>query len=196
MNTAALSRRYPVVVTGARIIHPRRAAVVWLAIVLTAASASAHVTVQPRRSEAGAIQRYMVRVPTEGQVPTESVELDVPADVEVIDVPPGADYVSETRREAGRIVAIRWIRHIPPGSAGEFGFVARKPPLDSHHVEGPAAIRRRHQRRVDGAGPRPETSLGNRADAGFQVAVKRQVRGSRGIRSRGPAAPGRDLQER
>ena len=113
--------------TGARTIHASRVAAVWLALVLTGTTAIAHVTVQPRQSEAGAIQRYTVRVPTEGQVATASVELNVPADVEVIDVPPGAGYVSEARRESGRIVAITWTRHIPPGGVGEFGFVARNP---------------------------------------------------------------------
>ena len=98
-----------------------------LALVVSATIVQAHVTVQPRRSEAGAIQRYVVRVPTEGQVATQSVELDVPAGVEIIDIPPGSGYTSETRRDGGRIVGITWTRNIAPGEVAEFGFMARNP---------------------------------------------------------------------
>lgn len=49
--------------------------------------ASAHVTIQPRESKPGIEQRYTVRVPTEGQVATTSVELQIPDSVTVVDVP-------------------------------------------------------------------------------------------------------------
>jgi uncharacterized protein YcnI len=94
---------------------------------VAASNVSAHVTVVPRESQAGAEQRYTVRVPTEGQVATTSVELDVPPGMTITEVVSGAGYTYDVRREGGRIVAITWTREIPPKQSGEFVFVARNP---------------------------------------------------------------------
>ena len=96
-------------------------------IVLAVSVLDAHVTVAPRESQAGATQRYTVRVPTEGQVATTSVELEVPAGVVVTEVVAGEGYTFDTRREGDRIVAITWKREIPPKQSAEFAFVARNP---------------------------------------------------------------------
>jgi uncharacterized protein YcnI len=96
-------------------------------IVLAAAVVDAHVTVAPRESQAGAEQRYTMRVPTEGQVATTSVELEVPPGMTIIEVTPGDGYTFETRREGSRIVAITWKREIPPRQTAEFAFTARNP---------------------------------------------------------------------
>lgn len=96
-------------------------------VVVAVSGVSAHVTVAPRESQAGAEQRYTVRVPTEGQVATTSVELEVPPDMTIIEVVPGEGYTFETRREGTRIVAITWNREIPPRQTAEFVFVARNP---------------------------------------------------------------------
>ena len=96
-------------------------------VVLLTTVVDAHVTVAPRESQPGAEQRYTVRVPTEGQVATTSVELEVPQDVTIIQVEAGDGYTFETRREEGRIVAITWKREIPPRQTAEFAFVARNP---------------------------------------------------------------------
>jgi uncharacterized protein YcnI len=95
--------------------------------VLVASMASAHVTVVPRESQARAEQRYTVRVPTEGQVATTSVELEIPVGVVVGEVVAGAGYTFDVRQEGGRIVAITWKREIPPKESAEFAFVARNP---------------------------------------------------------------------
>lgn len=104
---------------------------------------SAHVTVAPRESRAGAEQRYTVRVPTEGQVATTSMELEVPPDMTIIEVVPGEEYTFETRREGTRIVSITWRREIPPRQTAQFVFVARNP--KSEQVAWKA-----HQRFADG----------------------------------------------
>jgi uncharacterized protein YcnI len=116
-----------------------------IAIVLVAARAvvQAHVTVSPRDSQAGAVERYTVRVPTEGQVTTTSVELEIPANVTITEVVPGNDYTFEARREGDRIVAITWKQEIKPKEAGEFVFVARNP------IGGQIAWKA-HQRFADG----------------------------------------------
>lgn len=95
--------------------------------VFVASIASAHVTVLPRESHASAEQRYTVRVPTEGQVATTSVELEIPVGVVVGEVVAGAGYTFDVRREGDRIVAITWKREIPPKQSAEFAFVARNP---------------------------------------------------------------------
>ncbi len=104
-----------------------RTAAVAIGVVLSAAILQAHVTVTPRESQPGAEQRYTIRVPTEGQVATTSVELEVPADMTIVEVIAGEGYSFETRRDGGRIVAITWKREIPPKQTGEFSFIARNP---------------------------------------------------------------------
>ena len=94
---------------------------------LSAAIIDAHVTVIPRESQAGAVERYTVRVPTEGQVTTTSVELEVPAGLIVTEVVPGAAYTYDVRRDGSRVVAITWTQEIPPKASAEFVFVARNP---------------------------------------------------------------------
>ena len=94
---------------------------------LTASIVDAHVTMAPRESQAGAEQRYTVRVPTEGQVATTSVELEVPPDMTIVEVIPGEGYTFEARREGARVVAITWKREIPPRQTAEFVFIARNP---------------------------------------------------------------------
>lgn len=98
-----------------------------LAFLLTGALAQAHVTVWPRESQAGVGERYTVRVPTEGQVATTSVELEVPADVTVTGILVGSGYSYEARRDGTRIVAITWKQEIKPAEVAEFVFFARNP---------------------------------------------------------------------
>ncbi len=98
-----------------------------IALVFVASPAAAHVTVWPQQSQAGGSERYTVRVPTEGQVATTSVELEVPADVTVTGVLVGGAYTYDARRDGNRIVAITWKLEIKPAEIGEFVFFARNP---------------------------------------------------------------------
>lgn len=101
-----------------------------LLFVLTALTATlqAHVTVQPRESQAGAEQLYTVRVPTEGTVSTTSLELEVPEGLHVIQVASGDGFTFELRKEKDRIVAITWKREIKPKEFALFTFTAHNPP--------------------------------------------------------------------
>ena len=112
-------------------------------IIVSASGVDAHVTVAPRESQAGAEQRYTVRVPTEGQVTTIAVELEVPPDMTIIEVVRGDGYAFETRRDGGRIVSITWKREIPPRQAAEFVFMARNPKSEQ-------VVWKAHQRFADG----------------------------------------------
>lgn len=96
-------------------------------VILGASTVAAHVTVWPQQSQAGAGERYTVRVPTEGQVATTSVELEVPADVTVTGVLVGAGYAYDVKRENDRIVAITWKQEVKPAEVAEFVFFARNP---------------------------------------------------------------------
>ena len=122
--TAHVLRRWPRVLTVCAIA---------MALVLVAAVAQvhAHVTVWPQESQAGGRERYTVRVPTEGQVATTAVEIEVPADVRVTGVLVGGGYTYEARREGDRIVVITWTQEIKPGEYGEFVFFAVNPESDA-----------------------------------------------------------------
>lgn len=104
-----------------------RSCLVATLIALLSSVASAHVSITPNQSMAGATEKYVVRVPTEGKVATVAAELEVPDGVmvEVVSVPNGWKY--EVKRQGDRIVAITWTMNIPPGEFAEFAFVARNP---------------------------------------------------------------------
>jgi uncharacterized protein YcnI len=84
---------------------------------LIPAWAEAHVTIAPQQSMAGATEKYVIRVPTEGKVATVAAELDVPDGVvvEVVSVPNGWKY--ELKRQGDRIVGITWTMNTPQVSS-------------------------------------------------------------------------------
>jgi uncharacterized protein YcnI len=95
--------------------------------VLTASIVSAHITIAPTQSMAGATEKYTLRVPTEGKVATVAAELDVPEGVivEAVAMPNG--WKHEIKRQGDRITGIVWTLTIPPQEFVEFSFVARNP---------------------------------------------------------------------
>ena len=95
--------------------------------VLVPALAWGHVTVAPREAKPGVEQQYTVRVPTEGQVATTSVYLEVPEGVTVTGVPHPEGATHEVKKDGNRIVAITWTREIPPRQSAEFIFKATNP---------------------------------------------------------------------
>lgn len=95
--------------------------------VLTPAIAFAHVTLQPRASKPGIEEKYTVRVPTEGQVATTAVVLEVPEGVTVIDVPHPAGATHDVKKTGDRVISITWTKEIPPKQSAEFVFTARNP---------------------------------------------------------------------
>jgi uncharacterized protein YcnI len=98
------------------------------ALVFTMPSlATAHVSVRPRESKPAAEERYTVRVPTEGTVATVRVQLEVPANVTVLEVLPHDGATFETMKEGDRITAVTWKKEIAPKANAEFVFRARNP---------------------------------------------------------------------
>jgi uncharacterized protein YcnI len=112
-------------------------------VVLIADSALAHVTVWPQQSRAGMSERYTVRVPAERNVPTISIELEVPAAVTVTGILAPAGFAYETKRQGNRIATITWKQQIKPGEIGEFVFFARNPAASE-------VVWKAHQRYADG----------------------------------------------
>ena len=104
---------------------------IWFAVVLclSAFVASAHVTVWPRESAAGTYEKYVVRVPTEGEIATQSVELRIPDGVDVVSMGTPVGYRYELKRAGKRITSILWSSVIKPGEFMEFTFMARNPKL-------------------------------------------------------------------
>lgn len=121
----------------------RHALMIAVAASLFAQAASAHVTVWPQQSRAGMAERYTVRVPTERNVSTMSLEVEVPPTVTVTGVLAPAGFTYETKREGNRIVSIIWKQEIKPGEVGEFVFFARNPAASQ-------IVWKAHQRYVDG----------------------------------------------
>ena len=98
-----------------------------LLLCLHSVLASSHVTVWPRESSTGAYEKYVVRVPTEGTVATQSVELRVPANVDIVSVGAPGNFTYEVKRMGSRITSIVWTQAIKPGEFAEFAFMARNP---------------------------------------------------------------------
>jgi uncharacterized protein YcnI len=105
---------------------PLLATVAFAALVMPSA-ASAHVSITPRSSAAGATEKYTVRIPTEGKVATVAAEMDVPEGViiETMQAPMGWKYA--VTRKDDRIVSVVWQADVKPGEFIDVAFVARNP---------------------------------------------------------------------
>jgi uncharacterized protein YcnI len=117
---------------------------VFAASIAFAPLASAHVTVAPRESRAGAHEKYTVRVPTEGKVATASVELQLPDSVSFVAVAAPAGHTYELKQTNGKVTSIVWKMKIDVNEFAEFSFMARNP------KEGKELVWKAVQRFADG----------------------------------------------
>jgi uncharacterized protein YcnI len=91
----------------------------------------AHAVVQPAEAPPGAYQRYVLRVPTEREVPTTRVAIRFPAEVTVVSFADVPGWELEVMTDsAGRIVGAAWTGTLPPQRFVEFPFVAVNPRED------------------------------------------------------------------
>jgi len=157
----------------------RRFATIAAIVLAWPSLAFAHVSVRPRESKPGVEERYTVRVPTEGNVATTHMRLEIPASVTVLEVVPQDGATFETDKQAGRISAITWKKEIPPKAAAEYVFRARNPTsgdivwkAHQHFADGTVAdwIGAAGERR-----PAAVTKLIAGADAGAQQASVRSA---------------------
>ena len=97
-----------------------------VALIAGVPAAFAHVTVRPAEAPPGAETAYTVRVPTEGESTTTSVQLDIPEGETVVSVNGAADTY-EIKNNGDRVTAIVWKTSIPAGQRAELNFTARNP---------------------------------------------------------------------
>ena len=94
----------------------------------TASVAYAHVVVSPEEVPAGSYEKLTVSVPTERDVPTTEVRVEVPEGFEVLGVQPEPGWSYDFEEEGGTITAITWSGgEIAPREFQEFRFQTRTP---------------------------------------------------------------------
>jgi uncharacterized protein YcnI len=100
-----------------------------MVVLLTAAVASAHVTVWPKVSAANGFERYTIRVPNEKDNPTVKVRVELPAGTTFSGVLPVPGWSYATEKDAsGKVIAVVWSAgQIKPGEFMEFGVSVRNP---------------------------------------------------------------------
>jgi uncharacterized protein YcnI len=97
-------------------------------ILATAGVAWAHVEVSPEEAPANSYQKFVVSVPTEKDIPTTEVRVEVPEGFTVTGVQPVPRWQYEFERDRGTITAITWLGgKINPEEFQEFAFQAKTP---------------------------------------------------------------------
>lgn len=93
-----------------------------------ASEASAHVVVSPEEVPSDSFEKLIVRVPTEKDIPTTGIRVEVPEGFTVLGVQPVPGWNYEFEEEAGVSEAITWSGgQIRPQEFQEFAFQARTP---------------------------------------------------------------------
>lgn len=93
------------------------------AALVVAPSALAHVTMNPEKAPADSFTRFALRVPTEEDVPTVKVSIQLPAGLDEVSFQPKPGW---KRMESGRVVT--WSGgEIGPGEFDEFGLSTHLP---------------------------------------------------------------------
>jgi uncharacterized protein YcnI len=94
----------------------------FVAMLLFAGIASAHVVVYPQQSTQGTYEMFTVRVPTEKDVPTVKVEIKIPAEVDISRFQPMTGWKYDlTKDNSGKITSVVWTATGDGLSSTEFG---------------------------------------------------------------------------
>jgi uncharacterized protein YcnI len=97
-----------------------------VSLAIFAPLANAHVTLRPAEAPPGTTTTYTVRVPSEGESATTSVELDIPAGVTFVSAE-GTPGTFELKKTGDQVTSIVWKTAIPAGERAELTFVAKNP---------------------------------------------------------------------
>lgn len=99
------------------------------AVLLPAATAVAHVTIQPAASRPADLQRYRVIVPNEEtSADTTAVRMQLPKGIDFLLVEAAPGWRAKVVRRGGQPSEIRWTGgRVPPGGYAELHFIARNP---------------------------------------------------------------------
>ena len=108
-----------------------------LAIILAPVAAGAHVTITPKTAAANGSTEYVLRVPTEKDVPTISLRLVFPDNFEVLRFRSAPGWTMEVERNAsGRITGVTWTgRKISREEYEQFSFLARSKTPGTYKIE-------------------------------------------------------------
>src|SRR5215210_6306242 len=99
-----------------------------LLTIATAGVAYAHVVVSPKEVPAGDYQKLTVSVPTEREVPTTQIRVEVPEGFEVLGVRPEPGWDYDFEEDAGIITAVTWSGgEIEPREFQEFTIQTKTP---------------------------------------------------------------------
>jgi uncharacterized protein YcnI len=101
--------------------------IVALIVAGAATTMSAHITVSPLQSKAGAVQKYELRIHNEAKVAATSVDLDIPDGVVVSDVAKTAAGTYKTKMAGDRITTITWQVDVQPNKYVALPFTAKNP---------------------------------------------------------------------
>ena len=101
-------------------------AIVFLLVASAVTALSAHVTVSPLQSKAGAVQKYELRVHNESKVAATSIDLDIPDGVTVTEIAAGTS-AHTTKMTGDRITAITWQVDVQPSKYVALPFTAKNP---------------------------------------------------------------------
>jgi uncharacterized protein YcnI len=103
-------------------------AVIIAAAVLFPASLDAHAVVFPKSSEAGAYEKYLLRVPNERDVATTRVEIRFPRSIRVVSFGEVPGWSLEVVTDSAKhITGAIWTGSLAPQRFVEFPFVAVNP---------------------------------------------------------------------
>ncbi|MDD1515335.1 YcnI family copper-binding membrane protein [Priestia megaterium] len=93
-----------------------------LSTIAFAGTASAHVVVYPQEATQGSYEKFTVRVPTEKDIPTTKVKIEIPKDVEVSRFEPMEGWKYDIQKDSsGLITSVTWIATGEGLSSTEFG---------------------------------------------------------------------------
>jgi len=106
-----------------------------LLVTLTPAIAFAHAVVYPKKSTAGAYERYVLRVPNEKTAATTRIEIRFPEGLRITDFQEVPGWSLQVLTDsAQRIVGAVWTGNLPPQRFAEFAFMAANPKTTSSLV--------------------------------------------------------------
>src|SRR5438094_5852375 len=98
------------------------------AAVFLPASLDAHAVVYPKSSEAGAYEKYLLRIPNERDVATTRVEIRFPRSVRVISFADVPGWTLEIVTDSAQhVTGAVWTGSLPPQRFVEFPFIAVNP---------------------------------------------------------------------
>jgi len=141
--------------------------ILFIAALLAAAPATAHVTVAPKQSVAGAHERYAILVPNEKQADMIAVEVTFPKGLGVKAFQQLPGWMTEpVRDKSGALVGARWTGRLAPQQFVELGVLAINPAAGSDLVW--AAV----QRFADGSSIEWSGAAGSKTPAAHVKLIK------------------------